>query len=289
MLGKLLKYDLRSIGKVWWISMLTMLFSAFSASVALRINSEISLKPDSSDLVILQLGSYAAFLLFAVVAGLCFVSVSIMVYVRYFKHLFTDEGYLTFTLPVSRKQILFSKTVNAFVWNVLSYAVLFVCIAMCVVVSTPTRDSALFNMDTLKQTTSFIDNFFSGIYSDGWFFSSLHFAISVLIILVTPLLSTAVVYFCITLGATVVKKGKVLVAIGVYYVLNMVYSLAIQFIGVISIIALFTDFAFRMTDPVVSNSWWALVLFVILVAMATFAALFYCLTLNILERKLNLS
>ena len=32
----------------------------------------------------------------------------LLVFVRFYKNFFTDEGYLTFTLPVSRKDLLLS-------------------------------------------------------------------------------------------------------------------------------------------------------------------------------------
>ena len=43
----------------------------------------------------------------------------LMVY-RFYKNLMTDEGYLMFTLPVSRSQLIWSKLLVALVWSVLS-------------------------------------------------------------------------------------------------------------------------------------------------------------------------
>ena len=43
----------------------------------------------------------------------------LMVY-RFYKNLMTDEGYLMFTLPVSRSQLIWSKLMVALAWGVLS-------------------------------------------------------------------------------------------------------------------------------------------------------------------------
>ena len=287
MLGKLLKYDLRSVGKSWWISMLTMIFASFSAAVAYRINSEILLHSDASDLyVIIQAVAYLAFLLSVIVMGVCLISVSVMIYIRYFKHLFTDEGYLTFTLPVSRKQIFFSKMINAFVWTVLSYAVLAACLLVFVVISTPTVENGLFAIDTFMSFLKMVLKEFK----DRGFWMIVQGVLSILIILANIVLSTGVVYFCITLGSTVVKRGKIFVSFAVYYLLNMAYSTVVQFVSAISIVSFFVGYfnILSQLDFNVIDGAATLMLAVTLAIISTLSALFYCLTLNILERKLNL-
>ena len=42
-----------------------------------------------------------------------------MVY-RFYKNLMTDEGYLMFTLPVSRSQLIWSKLIVSMAWGILS-------------------------------------------------------------------------------------------------------------------------------------------------------------------------
>ena len=42
MLRKLLKYDLRSVGRVWWIAMLTLIGASFSTSISMRLYLELS-------------------------------------------------------------------------------------------------------------------------------------------------------------------------------------------------------------------------------------------------------
>ncbi|MFQ9052505.1 MAG: ABC transporter permease [Oscillospiraceae bacterium] len=51
--------------------------------------------------------------------GMLLLTLVLMVY-RFYKNLMTDEGYLMFTLPVSRSQLIWSKLLVALVWSVLS-------------------------------------------------------------------------------------------------------------------------------------------------------------------------
>ena len=104
MLGKLLKYDIKAL----WKMMLPLILSALGVSVvgtiALRIMVEMSrssvrMENPFSGLFIASLGM----IVFVAVMGLIAFGVISTVFIlyRYYKNLFTDEGYLTFTLPVT--------------------------------------------------------------------------------------------------------------------------------------------------------------------------------------------
>ncbi|WP_080797607.1 ABC-2 transporter permease [Arabiibacter massiliensis] len=47
---------------------------------------------------------------------------------RFYRNLFTDEGYLTFTLPVTANQIVLSKTLSGALWLLIDFLVVGVCI-----------------------------------------------------------------------------------------------------------------------------------------------------------------
>ncbi len=288
MLKKLLKYDLCAVGRYWWIAMLTMSVMSFGAAISLRIYNEISLIQDFTDVhLMLQIFSYISFMLCAIAIGICMTAVAILIYVRYFKHLFTDEGYLTFTLPVSRKQIFLSKTISAVSWVCLSDIILFVCIILIGLVSMQTVDNSILAFDKyeifLKSVVDDISEF--GLWR------IVQFVASMLISLSSVVLSISVGYFCITLGATVVKKAKIVAAIGVYYLLNMIYSSVFMTLGVAALIFMgfgLVDFLTSAT-PNMFNAVITLGMLVAFAVISTFAALFWCVTQNILERKLNLA
>ncbi|MGO5051220.1 hypothetical protein ACTQ6A_01700 [Lachnospiraceae bacterium LCP25S3_G4] len=49
---------------------------------------------------------------------------------RFYKSLFTDEGYLTFTLPVTNSQLLLSKTISGALWSLLDMIVMYLSVAI---------------------------------------------------------------------------------------------------------------------------------------------------------------
>ena len=93
MLRKCLRYDFKSVFTYWLFGAITMLILSFPAGLALRsqiVNIENASNRFNWEILVLILYYFAiaAFLLLG----------SILIYVRYYKHFFSDEGYLTFTL-----------------------------------------------------------------------------------------------------------------------------------------------------------------------------------------------
>lgn len=67
---------------------------------------------------------------------------SILIVVRYYKSLYTDEGYLTLTLPATRGQLLFSKAFAACVWSILDLAIVIAGLAIVVIIPQVYQNSA---------------------------------------------------------------------------------------------------------------------------------------------------
>ena len=287
MLGKLLKYDMRSVGRFWWIAMLTMVGMSFCAAGSLRVYREILVRPEPPDYYVFQMLAYVLFLLSVVAIGLCMIVVAILIFVRYFKHLFTDEGYLTFTLPVSRKQIFLSKMLNALIWICLSGIILAFCALLIYLISIPTRGEGLLALDIIEDCLKGIAREFE----QRGFWMIVQFVILNLISVAWIALSVSVVYFCITFGATVVKRAKVVVGIGTYYLLNVISNVVMSIFGTASLlflgVGLINSLIEASSDAL--NGAITLILLIIFAAVASLASFFYCLTLNILERKLNLA
>ena len=295
MLGKLLKYDLKSVGRFWWIAMITMIGASFSASVSMRIYLEMSFNQAYLSYLsnvagffmsLAMMALYLIFIISAVAMGICFLFVAISIYVRYYKHLFTDEGYLTFTLPVSRRQIYFSKLVNAGLWLLLSELVLFVCGLIMIVIILPTYGNGIIAVDTLQ---NWLESIVKEFQARG-FWMIVQGGLCVLSVVSSTMLSVGVVYFCITLGATVAKRAKIIVGVGAYYLIDMVSRSLGTVLGVVPTVwVIMALIIFSGTDVFVFNSVISLMMTIFLAILSLLAAFFHCLTLNILERKLNLA
>ena len=301
MFKKLLKHDFRAVGRGWWIIGVTLLAAFFFCSLGFRlgidsiINAFSNIDPSSEGTLEALSAMFGMLLMFAAYLGLLFlvsagaIGTEIMIYWRFYKHLYTDEGYLTFTLPVSRKQILRSKTVNALIWQGLLLAVSFVGVLFLLIIVPPMENGG-FGINPIVFTWLFgtaLPEVWGAI--GGWL---IVFILLMIPLTVTSLLaSISIIQFCITLGSVIVKKLKLLAAIGVYYVVNSIVSTVGYVVYWLASIFLSTGIAtfFETASTNVICATVTLFMLIICAIIASFAAVFYFATRNLLERKLNLA
>ena len=210
MLGKLFKYEWRSITKlllpvhgcVLLFALLSRFYFTLGGGVENLLNS-------SSGIVSVLTG----LLIFALVVIISSVVIFTYVYIGYhfYKKVFTDQVYLTNTLPVTPTQILLSKELAALLWLLIDVVVISISIFI------------------LVGSTELFSNF-------GIFWSTLTryasqtplFTTLVIIALVlTPFLLIGILFFSITLG-NLASSHKVLASIGAYvgiYVVQQIFGL----------------------------------------------------------------
>ncbi len=112
MLGKLLKHEFQATGRL-----IPFIFAAIGGLLLLTYLSTLF------DIVVFT--GMASMLLFAC-CGAAVIVTLIAVISRYAKSMFGAEGYLTNTLPVSKKSLVLSKALVAFIWLTLSFLVVIV-------------------------------------------------------------------------------------------------------------------------------------------------------------------
>lgn len=154
------------------------------------------------------------------IAVCCAGSVFFLIY-RFYKRCFTDEGYLTFTLPVSSHQILLSSLVNCILGSlvvILAAVSAGVFAALLLLMAFPQSiawaDVWSTGSDVLAQLwESFLEN--SGQFALIGF-SSLFDTLSNLVHLM----------LAVTIGSMLVRKHKILAAVAVYYGISILESFA---------------------------------------------------------------
>ena len=269
MLRKLLKYDLRSIQRLFWLLGGSVMALSLLGGLALRfmINNE------NDALFLMSL--FAGFFLFLnFMAIIAFATIiQIMVYYRFYKNLFTDEGYLTFTLPVSRAKLLASKTLNALIWLFGSGAVVSVCILEFVLIAAPQE----------------LRELLSTIPISGWWLPYIPLVIFAALMLSWCTIS--LVQFCITTGAVIAKKHKLLAAFGIYYLISMISSFCWQIFAIMGSIALagILDTAISELSAVEGRMLAAALILAVGSIAGCIAGTLHFLTLGHLERRLNLA
>ena len=276
MLKKLLSYDFKAIFKYWWIGALTTLvLSGVGAGCGSILETEKELPGSvmvfaTIGMVLVVLGIFA-FIIFA----------ELLVYVRFYKHLFTDEGYLTFTLPVKRHQILSSKLISGFICGLSTIIVTVV-------------DAAIIILTTFRKD----------IFYDGWYrdfvegvkelvadFGGVNFVIQIIEVIIFGLLGLALgilfTYLCITFAGAISKKSKLASAILIYYgatSVSSVFMYMFYFFGVDAVGGWMYDLN-RNTELMLYPLF--LLLGILFTAMLCVGA--YTLNYRLLDRKLNLN
>ena len=123
MLQKLLKYNYKSVKRFGIPAIIALAalipVSGFAGYFVVRAIEKASEKGDAA----IALGSIFGVLLMLAFVGILYVAifgVIVAIMVDFYKSTATDEAYLTFTLPVTPKQIILSKLINAWLWQVLT-------------------------------------------------------------------------------------------------------------------------------------------------------------------------
>ncbi len=228
----------------------------------------------------LALGS-ATFMLVVSCAALLTLSFVAAV-VRFYKNMYTAEGYLTFTLPVTNEQHIFVKLFT----GIVCMAVCALTVLVAVLIALPFEDLAAFFRD--------LGEMFGSIIDDTGVLNTVVYVAEVLIILVLyAAYGLLLVYGCITVGQTA-KKHRILKAIGAYYV----YHIARQTLGTVLSIILITieipdtpnvsvevpEIAARVGNIIAVH----IVLVGVILFFAVICAVLWAITQHIMTKKLNL-
>ena len=215
MFTKLLKYEWKATAGLLGILSLAALGVSVTAGFILRYLIKLLNGADADvqilSALIVPLVILLVFLFLALaVYGF---GVQVILHTRFYRSRFTDEGYLTFTLPVRSSQIFLSSLANTLIWSVLSALVLFLSLAVIALIAGELENSAelladLDGLDAYKELWAMEGyipyRILSMLHSVAAFFSG-----------------PVMIMTCITLGATLAKKHKILAALGLYYGLTM--------------------------------------------------------------------
>lgn len=217
---------------------------------------------------------------FAFVASIIVMLVLTMVFsiVRFYRHLFSGEGYLSFTLPVTPAQHIMVKVVGAccFTLATVAAALLSACVFVQGEVLVEVWKALVYLLKTFAETT----------YVRQLPLYALEFVVLFLVALVAGYLLYAA---CIAIGQTF-RKNRVLAAVGVYFgyymitqAISTVFSIALSFVmysdAYDSIVAFMEAHIAGMIHTMFLVS---------IVIYAIMALVYFVITHYIMKNKLNL-
>lgn len=282
MLGKLLKYEWRG----YRFPMLIMLIILMGTTV-LTCGLILTLKPDYDDVVtgFTVIGLTFAILLYYFGIIGCIIGSSVIIAVRFYKTCYTDQGYLTHTLPVSTKTVLNAKLLMAVLVYLATYVLIGVTIFIIIGV-------------TINHVASFIP---AGTYSDFWGELSAiideaftetfgisfgaYMAYMVVIVLISGISGVLTILGCVSLGQ-LYAKHRIIGAILAYFIVMMIEKTA----GYISIIPTFSKLAdaARYDRAMTFGSLYAPSIICSLIISIIVAVAMYFINLHMMTKKLNL-
>lgn len=286
MFSRLLKHEWKASAGILGILSLAVLGMGIADTVVLRLLLAHSEKMEllsraATAFEVMATVAMSMFLFFSVVAiSLYVIAVQFILLYRFYKNKFTDEGYLTFTLPVKTTHIFWSSFLNMLLWLLISVAVVVLIVFMVVLFGT--AESGLIHKDIFTVFEQIIYFFVEADWNiilkeTG---GAAYLVIMGLTVLVSPLYALSVPMCCITIGAVLAKKHKILASFGVYYGVNFV-------VGIItSVASLLPTLLFLSSESMVAyNTATAAIQLVITTALTLGS---YFLTIHLMKHKLNL-
>lgn len=269
MVKKLLKYELmyylRTLGLflpiVLVIGLVTKIF------IMLDGNNALSSIAIGSSVLMLAIACAAIVMLSTVVS-----------IIRFYKNMYSSEGYLTFALPITCDQHIFVKLLSSLI-----------CQLVCLVTAVVAVVIAI-SGETLNEVVDLLSYGLRDFFTSYGTANSIGFIIeAVLILSVTAVSNVLLFYTCITVGQTA-RKNRVLMAIVAYFV----YYVITQTIGTvfaITVTVLESIGALDALDAWFSDHYALMVHSYLCIAIVFSAVLifaFWFVTKKIMSKKLNL-
>lgn len=156
----------------------------------------------------------------------------ILIYVRFYKSTMTEEGYLTFTLPVKTYEIFFSKVLMAIVWEIIIFAADIIILGLANFTFHMTLPSDI--IPIIDQELAILYSFISSILFDLVHGEpeSLVYLIANIVRMIVALPFTVIgVFTLITVASTLTQKRRVLMMIALYFGWSLIVNIVDSILG----------------------------------------------------------
>ena len=254
MFWNLIRYEFKNVNK-WYLALYAAVL-VLSALIGIQAQTYNNLPVKESQPVLL--------IFLALVFGGLMITLGIstlfLIIKRFKGSVYDRQGYLTLTLPVSEHYIITAKLVGAFIWSVISTAVLLLCIYIMLL-------STNSNEVQLSTLLSFVGEHFTG------------FGLTVLSFLLSTISFILCIYLAISIGQ-LFNEYRTALAVAAYIGIRIV-------IGIIEIF-FNTSANFYVNSLAGFNDNFYMGAGISIVEELIFIAIFYLGTYYILRNKVNL-
>lgn len=227
MFAKLLKHEWRSTREMLGILCLISLGASLLGGLTMCYLFYSSTHTDVGNDI---LAIISVLFMMAAMIALAVVGVAaVVVYMgRFYKSRFTDEGYLTFTLPVNTHQNLLASLVNTAVGMVL--ITLVICLSGCLWMVIAFAGVEGFYPTVWERFPELWEKFWSLVQTHAGEIPWGVVARGMLSALTGAINSLVMLMLAVTVGSLIAKKHKILAAVAVFYGIHVLISIATAFL-----------------------------------------------------------
>ncbi len=227
MFAKLLKHEWRSTREMLGILCLISLGASLLGGLTMCYLFYVS-SHDGGGSEALKILS-VLFMIAAMIALAVVGAAAVVVYMgRFYKSRFTDEGYLTFTLPVNTHQNLLASLVNTAVGMVLMTLV--ICLSGCLWMVIAFAGVEGFYQTVWEHFPELWEKFWSLVQTHAGEIPWGVMARGMLSALTGAINSLVMLMLAVTVGSLIAKKHKILAAVAVFYGIHVLISIATAFL-----------------------------------------------------------
>lgn len=263
MLVKLMKHELKATSRLLLPLYLILFFIAFINRFTLNLSS--------NDVFEGSRGFLSGFFLFTFIITIIIVIITtfVLMIMRFYQNLLTDEGYLMFTLPVKSHQLINAKLITTIFWILID--IISIIVSLLIVFATPQR------MDILKAGLQSFINELNEVFQGN---ASLIFIQFILLLLVALILNILTIYVSIAVGQLFTGHklvGSFIAYMAIYTTLQILMVIMALIFGIIN----YDNISTTDTLPTIF-----LPLFIGFALVVD--VVFYTIANTILKKKLNL-
>lgn len=285
MLGKLIKHDFRAFSRTLCPLQIGVLGGGVLATILTRVIIAMvgaNAQGVASGFLFVLAGflSLLTGLLGMAILASALVTL-VLICIRVQKSFFESEGYLTFSLPVTTENLLWSKIITGTLWLLINGVV--IAVTLTIFAAFGTASGTFVNASVFDFFGGLFGGFadlFAALFSSdatpGMWAMAL---IGVLDLLAFALLQILSLYFAVIAGGMMAKKHKLLAAIGVYLAINFCLGFITSVCGVLAVLL------FSTTNPL--GAVWLTLIGALIVLCGIDAGLFFWAR-HLLKNKLNL-
>lgn len=215
MLSKLIKYDFKALSRMLWPTMAAVAGATLIAALCFLFDSKTVEHASSGGLIQVIAALLAVIMVLAIIAAAFLVF--FVICAHFYRNLMTDQGYLTFTLPVKTTDILWSKLITAMLWSIISGVI--ICLSAFMFVGIV---SASGGVETFMRELS---GAFKQLFSFLGGKSALLTIELILLGLAGLAFSILHIYLALVIGGVVSQKHKILAGIGFYFIISIIVGI----------------------------------------------------------------